>query len=116
MSGFNVDHQQLAAAGAQLSDQAGGTSAFAQQVQDALVPTKAWGLLGLSIGLFELYEELLLNLTGLLDDMGQHLAATGSAMTGTAQAYQQVDQGIQQAMRQITDDLTGATAGKATPA
>lgn len=102
MSGFQVDHQQLATAGREISQHGSGSSSIAQQVSAAEVPTTAWGLLGIECGLYEMYLGMLSDLNQHLTDLGQHLDSTGSAMVSTAQAYQQVDQQIQQTMQKLS--------------
>lgn len=109
MTGFVVDHAQLANAGQQISQHGSSSSSIAQQVKAAEVPTLAWGLLGLSCGLYEMYVGMLADLDQHLSDMGQHLDQTGSAMVSNAQAYQQIDQHISQIMRQL-DPGTAASA------
>lgn len=101
MPGFAVDHGQLAGAGQQLSQHGSSTSSIAQQVQAAEVPTLAWGLLGVTCGLYEMYLGMRGDLNQHLTDMGQHLDQTGSAMVSNAQAYQDVEQAIATSMRQL---------------
>lgn len=101
MPGFAVDHGQLASAGQQISQQGSSTSSIAQQVKAAEVPTLAWGLLGMTCGLYEMYLGMLNDLDQHLSDMGQHLDQTGSAMVSNAQGYQEVEQQIAKIMQQI---------------
>lgn len=108
MTGFAVDHSQLANAGQQISQQASSSSSIAQQIQAAEVPTLAWGLLGVSCGLYEMYVGMLADLNQHMADMGQHLDMTGSAMMSNAQAYQQIDQQIAGTMRQLDPGTASA--------
>lgn len=108
MTGFAVDHTQLANAGQQISQQGSSSSSIAQQVQAAEVPTVAWGLLGLSCGLYDIYVGMLADLTQHLSDMGQHLDMTGSTMVSNAQAYQQIDQQIATTMQQLDPGTASA--------
>lgn len=108
MTGFSVDHTRLADAGRQVSQYADASAGVAQQVQAAEVPNLAWGLLGVSCGLYEMYVGMLDGLGAHLSDMGTHLDRTGSAMTGTAQAYQQIDERIADTMRELDPGETSA--------
>lgn len=108
MPGFAVDHGQLATAGQQISQHGSSTSSIAQQVQAAEVPTLAWGLLGVTCGLYEMYLGMLNDLNTHLTDMGQHLGQTGSAMVSNAQAYQDIEQQIAKTMRQLEPGTVSA--------
>ena len=94
VTGFAVDHGKLGTAGQQIAQHGRTTATIAQQVQAAEVPTLAWGVLGTTCGLYEMYLAMLADLGQHLDDMGQHLDVTGSALASNAQAYQDVEQQI----------------------
>jgi hypothetical protein len=108
MPGFAVDHSELARAGQQISQHGSSTSGIAKQVQAAEVPTLAWGLLGVSCGLYEMYLGMLNDLDQHLNDMGQHLDQTGSAMVSNAQTYQDVEQAIAKTMQHIAPGTESA--------
>lgn len=108
MTGFAVDHEQLANAGQQITAQGGSSSSIAQQVQAAEVPTLAWGMLGVSTGLYGIYVGMLADLNQHLADMGQHLNQTGSTMVSNARAYQQIDQAIAATLRQLDPGTASA--------
>ena len=108
VTGFAVDHGRLAAAGQQIAQHGSTTASIAQQVQAAEVPTLAWGVLGVSCGLYEMYLGMLADLGRHLGDMGRHLDLTGSALASNAQAYQDVERQVTAVMDQLEPGATSA--------
>lgn len=115
MSGFEVDHGQLAKAGQEISRHGEGTQEIRSKVSDANVSPKSWGLLGLT-ALFPIYLEFLQNLEQHLDQMQQHLGETGDALAETARAYQELEEEIEQQLQDIIRELDeGSSATPKTP-
>jgi uncharacterized protein YukE len=110
MSGFTVNSTALMAGGQAISAHGSAAQALQPQANAAEVPPKAWGLLGLSLGLFPMYVALLDDLGNHLQQMGVHLDNTGGALTAMHQAYTDLEQNIVGSFKDIGSGMASGAA------
>lgn len=108
---MNVDHKALADSGQEMTGHGGVPQEIAKQVQEAQVPAIAWGMLGYTLQLPEIYLGMLNDLAQHLNDMGVHLQQTGQAMSDTAKSYQETEQQIARMFQQLMSETGSAGQG-----
>lgn len=100
-NGYQVDQGKLSGAGDAVAQHGQRMEQIKAEVRDAEVPTKAWGLLGIELGLYPIYVSMLTDLEEHLHMSQQHIDGIGRAMKDTAQMYQDFEDAISDVFKGI---------------
>lgn len=103
-SGYRVDHAKLDGAGKQVKEQARAIDKIKDDVRAAEVPTDAWGLLGVSLGLFPAYLTMLSDLESHLGMADDHITEVGEVLSQSARAYKDMEDGLTSVLAGLQSD------------
>ena len=109
MTGFNVNHEELAATGDQTGDKAKDADGLQEKLNsaDGLVPPKAWGLIG-HLEIHHAYTEMFGTLQEHMSNMIQGVRKLGEDINNAADQYRQNDEAAEEKLKDIQKELGSA--------
>lgn len=102
--GYEVDHEKVTAAGKQVKQHSQQLDHIKAEVREAEVPTKAWGLLGIELGLYSAYVSMLTDLESHLHMSQDHIDTLGEALNDTAKMYRESEKALADVFNGIKAD------------
>lgn len=108
--GFGVNHAEISAAGDAASEKATEAEGIKGKVAAAngKVPSQAWGLLG-HMGPYEIYQAFYSSFSDHVNDMVSGLHELSDNLKKTADQYKQNEDDINDKLKEVMDDLDGAS-------
>lgn len=105
MSDFQVNPDELHNAATNTHSKAQRASSFPARVDAADVPTIAWGMLGLSMGMYPIYQAMLSDLSRHSQGIYEFLNWAGDNLGATADSYRGADETASDQMADILRQL-----------